>query len=160
MEKDDVFQKKVDSAIAEAESEILFVADTFKFSTMYENGWLAKAKKAVALLSRVTAGCCVITVILLILLALCCKSRMMEILYWWGLAGLTAGLLIMVPSLYILKTDYFSGFVVREPQIFAAVTGYLQYMMHQICMTAGVTAGIGILFLVIFSIFGHKNDKL
>ncbi|MDE6087876.1 MAG: hypothetical protein K2G25_05760, partial [Oscillospiraceae bacterium] len=43
-QKDEIYQQKVTSTIAEAEKEILFIADTFKFSTIHESGWLEKAR--------------------------------------------------------------------------------------------------------------------
>ena len=157
---DAVFRQKVQDTIDEAESEIYFVTDTFKFSTMYENGWLAKARKAVVLMNQATIALSISTVILLVLLMLCCRKKFSEFWYWLGIAGLTSGLLLSAPCLYALKADYFSRFVVKDPQIFAAVVGYLQLMTNQILTTAVCTFIMGAVFLVIFSIFGHKNDKM
>ncbi len=156
-QKDEIYQQKVDAAISEAEAEILFIADTFKLSMMYEKGWLAKGKKLFSMLDKITAVLCGITGILLILLIICCRKAFSDFWYWLGLIGLISGLLISVPCLYILRTDYFSGFVVREPQIFAAVTGYLTFMTDQICKTAGITAITGICLLVIFAVHSRKK---
>lgn len=151
-QKDDAFYQKIQENISEAESKILYYTDTFKFSTLYERGWLAKIRSYLRLFRTIMTVLCIVTAVTLIALILCCKADFSELLYWLGLSTTIPGLLISLPCLYILATNYFSGFVVKDAQIFAAVVGYLQYVTSQICIASAVTGVIGILLLVIFGV--------
>lgn len=157
-QKDDIFYQKTEAAIQEAEAKILSVTDTFKFSALYENGLLKKIRTGLALFRKCLTVLCVITIIILLALLLCCHGT--ESLYWLGLSGTISGLLVSVPCLYILGTDYFSGFVIKDPQIFAAVVGYLQFITRKISTAFLVTGAAGILLLILFSIiYHHQNNK-
>ena len=149
-QKDDVFNQKVQANIQEAEAKILYTADTFKFSTLSENGWLAKLRKFLSPFRNVMTALFIVTGIIILLLAVFCKSQFSELLYWLGLSSFLSGLLTAVPCLYVLGTDYFSGFVIKDPQIFSAVVGYLQYVTSQLRTTSLCMCGAGVLFLIIF----------
>ena len=157
--KDDAFQEKVQSTIDEAEKKIYFTTDTFKFSTLYENGWLAKIRHFLSLFQKMAVIIFILTGIILLLLILCCKSQFSESLYWVGLSGLFSGLLTSLPCLYVLKTDYFSGFVIKDPQIFAAVVGYLQFMTKQLCTLSICIGVVGLVCLIIFTIMQKISAK-
>lgn len=159
-EKDEIFNQKVQSTIDEAEKKILFTVDTFKFATLYELGFLEKIRHFLTLFRKLMTMSCIATVLLLFVLVVLCRKQMTESFYWLGLDGLISGLMITVPCLYLLKTDYFSGFVITEPEIFSAIVGYLQHVTNQLCTVGGVTAGIGLLFLVIFAVIPKKSPEI
>ena len=160
-QKDEVFQQKVQANIQEAEAKILYIADTFKFGTVAEHGWLTKLRQFLDIFKKIMTVLCISTGVILILLLLCCKENFSELFYWLGLTGVISGLLISVPCLYLLGTDYFSGFVVKDAQIFSAVVGYLQYMTHQISTAFLITGITGIIFLILFGIIQKaKRDIL
>ena len=46
-QKDEVYQQKLQSIIEESEKQILSTTDNFKFTTLYEKGWLVKIRKLV-----------------------------------------------------------------------------------------------------------------
>lgn len=162
-QKDEVYQQKVTSTIAEAEKEILFVADTFKFSTIHENGWLEKARHYVPALDQfimIALGITILTGVLLLLI--CLKTHIPECLYWFGISGMISGILLTAPCLYLKATDYISGFVIKDPQIFSAVVGYLNTLIYQALLLGIVTVTAGILFIILFGILSagnQKNDK-
>lgn len=155
-EKDEAYDEKVTSTISSAESRILFVADTFKLSTIYRNGWLEKAKKYIGYLNPAAMGMIAVTAALLVLLIVCNRKQTAHLAYWLGLASAIAGLLLLLPCIYLTATDYFTAFVMSDPQIFAAVVGFLQLLTGRAMLMAGITAGIGILLLVLFGILRHK----
>lgn len=158
-QKDEIFNQKVQANIQEAEEKILYTADTFKFSTVAEHGWLAKIRKFLDIFRKIMTGLCICTGVILILLLLCCKGNFSEFLYWFGISGLISGILISVPCLYLLRTDYFSAFVVKDIQIYAAVTGYLNYITNQISTAFIITGIAGIIFLVLFSVIQKITNQ-
>lgn len=157
-QKDEVFNQKVQSTIEEAEKKILLTTDTFKFSTLYENGWLAKLRKFLSLFRNIMTALFIVTGIIILLLVLCCKSQISELLYWLGLSSFLSGLLTAVPCLYVLGTDYFSGFVIKDPQIFSAVVGYLQYVTSQLRTSSLCMCGAGVLLLILFAFIPKKSS--
>lgn len=157
-EKDDIYEQKVASTIAEAESEVLFVADTFKFSTMHRNGWLSAGRKYLAYLNPAILGCAGLTAVLLVLLLVCNRKQGAHLAYWCGLSACIAGLLLVVPCVYLIVTDYFAAFAISDPQIFSAVVGFLRLLTNRAAAMAGITLGGGIVLLVLFTVLLHKKS--
>lgn len=155
--KDAVYEEKVDAAIEEAEAEIVFIVDTFKLTTMYENGWLTKIRTYIHLLDKAAVALTVLAVILCILLFVISKGT--EGFYWTGISACTAGILTGVPSIYIKVSDYVSGFVVKDQQIFAAVVGYLQFLTNREIFISCMTVLIGIICLLLFRFITPKSDN-
>ncbi len=153
VQKDQVYNDKVASVITEAETKITFVTDTFKFSTMYENGWLETARKVVSYLNLVTALCVVMAVILFVLLIVCNLRQLEHLLYWGGLAAGISSLLMLIPCIYITATDYFSGFAIKDPQIFAAVVGYLRKLVSGVMTMEIATLILAVICFVVFGFF-------
>lgn len=159
IQKDKVYEEKVASVIAEAEAEILFVADTFKLSVMHENGWLEMARRVVSYLAPAQTACIIICIILFILLVLCNLGQLSHLLYWSGLAGLISSLLLLVPCIYVSATDYFAGFAIKDPQIFAAVVGFLNLLVSRAQTLAIVTLVIAVICLAAFVFFHALRRK-
>lgn len=160
--KDKVYEEKTASVIAEAEAEILFVADTFKLSMMYENGWLGTARHYLTYLGLAQNICLIGLGVVLALLLLCNFRQISHMLYWCGTAGLTASLLLLIPCIYVTATDYFAGFAIKDPQIFAAVVGFLELLVSRArtmaVITLGVSVGCLVLFGVIRAVCGRKQS--
>ncbi len=149
--KDAVYEEKVASVIAEAEAKILFTADTFKFSVMHENGWLEAAKGYVGYLNLATTACVIAAVLVFLLLIVCNLKQLSHLFYWSGLAGGIASLLLLAPCIYVTATDYFAGFTIKDPQIFAAVVGYLELLVSKATVMAVVTL---VAAMICFAAFG------
>lgn len=149
-QKDQVYEDKVASVIAEAEAKILFVTDTFKFSTMYNNGWLTTARTYISYLNLACTICILGTVVLLLLLIVCNLKQPAHLLYWSGLGAGIPSLLMLVPCIYVMATDYFAGFAIKDPQIFAAVVGYLRKITSGVLTLEIVTLVIAVICLVVF----------
>ena len=148
--KDATYEAKVAQTIAEAEEEILFVTDVFKLRTLSENKWLPKIRKIASNVGTGTALCIAVTALVIVLLILCNLKQRAHIAYWLGLAAAIAGLLLGAPMVWCVATDFFSGFAVKDPQIFAAVVGYLQMLTKDALVMAVVTLAAG---LVLFGVF-------
>ncbi len=153
--KDEIYEQKIADVTAGAEDKILFTVDTFKFSVMYQNGWLQKAKPYMKYLSPAAVGCVVVTLLLLLMLVLLHRKQGAHLCYWAGLAALIAGLLLLAPCVYVTATDYFSGFVIKDPQIFAAVLGCLDLFTHRAMTAAVVMTVLGVVLLVLFGVLLH-----
>lgn len=152
IEKDVIFEDKVASAIAEAESEILFVCDAFKFSVIDANGWMAPARTAVAYLNLCTIALLIAAAVLLVLLIACNWKQPRHLLYWLGLAGALSAALLMIPCVYVTATDYFSAFAIKDPLIFSAVVGYLKLLTQELLTQEIIVLAVSVLCLIAFGI--------
>ncbi len=150
--KDKVYEEKVASVIAEAEAEILFVADTFKFSMLYEKGLLETVRHYLTYLELAQNACFIGTSVILLLLILCNRKQFSHILYWCGLAELTSSLLLLAPCVYVLATDYFAGFAIKDPQIFAAVVGFLNLLVDKLTVISVIGLIVSLVCLVVFGL--------
>ena len=156
--KDDVLEEKIQSTCKEAEASILNAADPFKFSTLHSNGWLAKFRTVVSWLNTAIIGCIGGLILVLFLLFLCNLKQLEHLCYWVGLAGFTAGGLMAAPCIYLTATDYYSGFAIKDPQIFSAVIGYLKLLTSRCLTMAIVTVIVGCIGILCF-IFLHALQK-
>lgn len=144
-EQDEVFEQKVQSTIDEARAELLIVTDPFKIATLEANGLLTKASSIVWYLNSAIPICIAGTALLIVLLILCNRKQMEHLCYWIGLAGFTAGLLMAVPCIYLTASDFFSGFAIKDPQIFSAVVGILKLITNRGLTMAIITMIVGII---------------
>ncbi len=158
-QKDAVYEQKVASVIEEAKAEIIFVTDTFKFTTMYNQGWLQTARTYFAYLTPAMAACLAAVGVILLLLVVCNLKQPLHLLYWTGISGFTAALLLLIPCSILTAKDYFSGFAIKDPQIFAAVVGYLESIISAVTMLEIVTLVIAVIFLILFGFLQAQMKK-
>ena len=147
---DETFEEKVQSTISEAEAKILTVADPFKFTALQQNGWLAKGRTYAGYIDPAAVVCIAAAALLVVLLILCNRGQEEHLCYWIGLAALTAGLLTAAPCIYLTATDFFSGFAIKDPQIFSAVVGLLHLLTGRCLTMAVVTVLVGVIGIVGF----------
>ncbi len=156
---DQVFEDKVTSTIQEAESEIIFVTDAFKFSTMHSNGLLEPMRKIVTYLNFGVITCLTAAAVLVLLLIVCNLKQLRHLLYWLGLAGTISSALLMAPCLFVTTTDYFSAFAIKDPLIFSAVVGYLRLLTSSLLTVEIIVLAVSLLCLIVFGVTGHFCKK-
>ncbi len=156
---DQVFEDKVASTIKEAESEIIFVTDAFKFSTMHSNGLLEPMRKIVTYLNFGVITCLVTAAVLVLLLIACNLKQLRHLLYWLGLAGTISSALLMAPCLFVTTTDYFSAFAIKDPLIFSAVVGYLKLLTSRLLTAEIIVLIVSLLCLIAFGVLGLVSGK-
>lgn len=149
--KDESYEKKLSSTIKSAETKILAEADTFKFSMMNDKGWLKTARTYVSYLNMASTICIIAIVVILFLLILCNLKQIGHFFYWLGTAALISGALLLTPCVYVKATDFFAGFTIKDPQIFAAVVGLLNLLTQQAMIIAIVTLIVAVILLFAFS---------
>lgn len=149
--QDETFHQKVQSTIDEARAEILLTADPFKLGTLQTNGWLAKLRQAVSYLDLAVKICVIASITVILLLILCNLKQLEHLCYWIGLSCFTSGLLTAVPCIYLIASDFFSGFTIKDPQVFSSITGFLRLLTNRGLTMAIITAIVGIIGLIGFA---------
>lgn len=157
--KDEAFESKVDSVIAESQTIIDEAADPFRFGTMRRNGWIGKARGYLQYVQPGLIGCIVLAVVLMGLLFLCNRKQKAHLAYWYGLAALVGGILLLLPCVWLKGSDYFAGFTLKDPQIYAAVVGLLRLLTDRALALALITAVCGIIGIVVFAVLQKQKKQ-
>ncbi len=158
-EKDAAFEEKVASVTAETKQIIEEAADPFKLGTLQRNGWLDAGKKYLGYLKPAMLGSIVFAVLLMALIFLCNRKQKALLAYWYGLAALIPGILLLVPCIYLKATDYFAAFALKDPQIYAAVVGLLRLLTDRALLMGIITAVIGVVLLIVFAVIPKETAE-
>ncbi|MBQ8825079.1 MAG: hypothetical protein IJZ64_07630 [Ruminococcus sp.] len=152
---DEAYEKKLNETIEKAESSINSKLDVFKFETMRKAGILNKIDKIIPLLNagRIISG--IASVILIIVLILG-KKNVWGRIYWTGCSFFSVGLILMIPGIFLIATDYFSAFTIKDSAIYSAFTGIMNNTTNTILYSGIVCAAIGIIAIV-SGFFKKKN---
>lgn len=151
-EQDAAYEEKLAQILGETHEEILDAADCYKFRLLYDSGYLETARHYAPLVSMAFRMLLILTGLLALALILCNKRQPVFCLYWIGLAAFIAGVLPLVPGIYLTATDYFAGFAVKDAQIFTAVVGLLRNLTKSLVTGAGCLAGGGVLGIIAFAL--------
>lgn len=160
-EKDEKYEKKLSSAISDAYSIIGEYCDVFKFGAMGKHGVLSKVSPLYTRLGLFLALSAAASVIFAALLTLINVKSISASLYWIGASALVSGILGAVPCGYLLASNYFSSFTIKQAQIYTAYTGMMNLITQNLLTAFIITAISGVVCLAIYAvIFHNKNNSI
>ncbi|MDE6500468.1 MAG: hypothetical protein K2L10_00040 [Ruminococcus sp.] len=158
-EKDEVYDKKVSATIDNAYKVIENYCDIYKYSTLQEHGVVSKVSRIYNSLGKLMTVCIGVSVFLVVILILVNIKGISGVLYWTGVSALIAGLFGTVPCAYLLGTNYFDSFVIKQAQVFRTFTGAM-YGLTGVFMRASIgLLVIGILFIVSYAVINRRSKK-
>ena len=158
-EKDEKYEKKLQSSKVSAYKIIEEYCDVFKFGALSKHGVLKKVMPVYIRLGSMLAVSIVSAVVLAVILLLVNLKGVSAVVYWLGTSSLIAGILGAAPCAYLLCTDYFSAFTIKQAQIYTAYTGTMD-MVTKGFLTASVIAAVsGIVLLLIYGVISRFNGK-
>lgn len=154
---DEAYEKKLNETIEKAETSINSKLDVFHFGTMRKAGILQKIDKINLLLNAGKIILGIISAILIILLFLN-KKDIWGRTYWAGCSFFSAGLILMIPSIFLLITDYFSAFTIKEAATYSAFTGVMNDTTITVLYSSIMFIVVGTLSIVL-SLLKKKKNK-
>ena len=158
-EKDEVYEKKISSTIENVYRVTGNYCDVYKYSTLNEHGVLSKISKIFSRLGSLMTICIVATVFVVILLIIANIKRISCVLYWTGISSVIAGILGTVPTAWLLATDYFDSFVIKQPQVFKSFTGAMYALTGAVMAVHIAIMAIGVCFIVIYGVICKIHKK-
>ena len=158
-EKDEVYEKKISSTIENAYRVIGNYCDVYKYSTLSEHGVLSKISKIFSRLGSFMTICIVATVFVVILLIIANIKGISCVLYWTGISAVIAGILGTVPTAWLLATDYFDSFVIKQPQVFKSFTGAMYALTGAVMAVHIAIVAVGVCFIVIYGMICKIHKK-
>ncbi len=159
-EKNDIFYKKLDDTKKNAYQIIGETCDIYKFSALDDHGVISsvsKIYKMKPLLIFVSLGG---TVILILLLMFINRKDKKTFLYWVGISAAIAGAIGMMPSIYLISTEYFNAFSIKQPQIFTAYTGAMFKLTEAFMAASIAVCAAGITLIVLYAVVGVRKTGI
>lgn len=158
-EKNDDFYNKLENTKKNAYQLIGESCDIYKFAALEKHGVLTPASKIYRmrpLLTFASVGGAALMILFLIFIN---RKEKKTVLYWTGISAAIAGTIGMVPSIYLLSTDYFNAFSIKQPQIFAAYTGAMFKLTEAFMAASIAVCSVGITMVVLYVVIGcHKPE--
>lgn len=158
-EKNEAYQQKLQRTIDSAYSIILEYCDIYKFSLLNSEGILEKGAKVYPLLDTAVLIGAGLVVLLAGLLLLINRKALSAVIYWAGTSALIAGILGIIPCVYLNSENYFDAFVLKQPQVFTAFTGLLYDMVDSVMTNMIIAAAIGVLLIICYAVSGKIKKK-
>lgn len=156
---DEKYEKKLQSSKDSAYKTIEEYCDVFKFGALSKHGVLKKVTPVYIRLGSMLGVSIVSSVILAVILLLVNLKGASAAVYWLGASSLIAGILGAAPCIYLLCTDYFSSFTIKQAQIYTAYTGTMDMATRGFLTYSVIAAVSGVLLMLIYGIVCRFSGK-
>ena len=158
--KGESFEKKLTATKNSAYSIIREYSDVYKFGALESHGVLAKLSKLYMRIDLIMVGAASAILILIIVLLLLNLSSKAETVYWTGVSALIAGIIATAPCAYLLATDYFSSFSIKQAQIYTAYTETMKLFTSTFMYVGIGIAVFGALLVIVYAAARPKNKAV
>lgn len=159
-EVDEVFDEKLSETITNAENKIESRMDAFYMQTLEKNGILEKVKKVIPHHYLVNASWAMGAVILVLLVTLILLDRKggWRRVYFAGTGFFCGGALMAIPSAYLLLSDKISGFAVKDPVVYTAITSLLEECTEKALIKAAFYGIMGLAMIIAAVALNKKSS--
>lgn len=149
--KDEVYEKKLADTITEAKSLVNSSYDVYKLETMKKANIWNKVKKARDIVSK-ALPLCIIAMAILILILILLKNP----IYWIGVSLFADGIILTIPTAWILSSSFIMRFSIKDPAIYSVVTGAMTSVTETV-MTTGIIMTIISIIMITADIIIKRN---
>lgn len=150
-DENDKYYTKLADAKKKAYSAIEEYCDVYKFNALVKHGIIKKVKPLYIRIPMIKIVCLGASAFLALVLLICNFKRIKDALYWIGTSAISAGILGCIPCIYLLNTDYFSAFSIKQAQIYTSYTTAMKTFTEnflKVCIILIISA------LVLYIIYG------
>lgn len=158
-DENDPYYQKLAKSKNEAFKVIEEYCDVYKLNSLVNHGILKKVKPIYVKLPTLSISCLGASAFLALLLLVCNFKRLKDALYWLGTAFLCSGIFGLIPCLYLLKSNYFAAFSIKQAQIFTAYTTAMETFTQAFMKSSIILIAAAVLFYIIFSICSAFSAK-
>lgn len=151
--KDEIYENKLAESIEYAEKTAAETADVCSFDAMKRAGITNKLSRYIGIVRKYIMICFAALAVLLIVLILLKRP-----VYWTGTALFAAGMLLMIPSVYVKVNDMIGKFSLKDYTTYTLVTGTLS-SLTDIVLTTGVVMLIAGIIMLAAGIAGNMKKQ-
>ncbi len=159
-EKDEAYEKKLDSAKKNAYNIISSSCDIYKFDALKEHGVIGKLTKLYSKMTLLTVCAAVGTVLLMLILFLINIKEKKSVIYWFGTISAVSGVLGIIPCAYLLASGYFEQFTIKQPQIFTSYTTMFTGITEAFMAAMIAVTVAGAAFLIVYSVVSSRDKTV
>lgn len=157
--KDDKFEKKLTATKNSSYSIIREYSDVYKFGALDSHGIITKLSKIYTRIDLIMITSASAVLILIIVLLLINMSAKAETVYWTGVSALIAGAIGTAPCAYLLASNYFSSFSIKQAQIYTSYTETMKLFTNTFMYASIGIAVLGLLLIIIYAVFRPKKTQ-
>lgn len=160
-EKDNNYDVKLRNVQRSAYTIIEEYCDIYKFGAMDRHGVLRKAAPLYQKLPLAIGLSLIASAALAIILFVINIKEIKDLAYWVGTSAVVSGAMGAVPCIYLLVSDYFSAFTIKQPQIFTAYTTLMKDITNEFMIFSIASIVVGIIFFAVCAIMSRftKNSE-
>ncbi len=133
--------------------------DVYKFTSLKEHGVLGKISPLYTQLPTFKIICIGASAILALILVLCNLKNTKDALYWLGASAFSAGILAGVPCIYLINTDYFSAFTIKQSQIYTSYTSAMRSFTNSFLIFCCLLAALAVISFTSYGIISSLSGK-
>ena len=153
-------EKKKESTISSAYSVISAQCDVFRFGSLKEHGVLSIARKVFPYRRIACVSVLCLNLLIMLLMLAVNRNEKPAMLYWTGVSALIAGLFTSASAGYLLLTDRFSAFTIKQTQIYTAYTSEFTALTKAFLAAGIAVLVIGIAFFVLYGVFTTRDESV
>lgn len=157
-EPDEVFDEKLSETIENAETKINSRLDAFYMQTLKDNGILGKAAKVHPYMVIASWAMGAVILVLLVTLILLDRKGGWRRVYFAGTGFFCGGALVAVPAAYLLLSDKISGFAVKDPVVYTAITSLLEACAEKALIKAAFYGIMGLAMIIAAVALNKKSE--
>lgn len=158
-DENDPYYSKLANARKNAKHSIEEYSDVFKFNAIIKHGVLDKARPFYNKLSFIKIISLGASAFLALLLLICNFKRFGDSLYWLGTAALSVAALGGIPCIYLLATNYFSSFTVKQAQVYTVYTASMRGFTQNLLIAFAILAGAAVLLYIMYALISRQSSK-
>ncbi len=153
---DYVKDEKYDEIVAKAKNDAYTVindyCDVYKLNALEQHGVISKISPLYRHMNKLIAAVLAAAAVMLILLIIVNRKSLSAALYWSGASALLAGIIGFIPCRYLLSTDYFGAFTIKQAQVYTAYTGAMRTVTEALVTAFLAAAIVGILLIAVYTV--------
>lgn len=146
---------KYDEIVAKAKNDAYSIindyCDAYKLNALEQHGVISKISPIYRHIGQLVIAVLAAAAVMLILLIIVNRKSLSAALYWSGASALLAGIIGTVPCRYLLSTDYFRAFTIKQAQVYTAYTGAMETVTGSLAASFLAAAIIGVLLIAVYA---------
>ena len=158
-EKNEAFTLKLSTTINDAFKVICNYCDIYKYSSMNTHGVLSKISVVFQNMKTIRNACITAVILIMILIFIVNIKEKTAFLYWTGISSIISGTLGTVPCVYLIRSQYFDAFTIKQPQVFTAFTSAMYSLTEYLLKAEIGVIAVGILLTFLYGIIKIKKSQ-
>ncbi len=147
---------KYDEIVSKAKNDAYYVindyCDAYKLKALEQHGVISKISPLYRHIEQLVIAVLAAAAVMLILLIIVNRKSLSTVLYWSGASALLAGIIGTVPCRYLLSTNYFNSFTIKQAQVYTAYTGAMKDITGALASAFLISATVGAALIAVYAV--------